>query len=246
MTEPRITEEFLDSFFNDFMVKDLLDTVGYRLARIKRFCGESPISVALHSLIVFEITRQQSDKLHQTGGWWFKQYRALLHDAHEAVLSDIPTPVSDKIIPVDYLREAKRTIDEYIRRNSLFGAIDIMPNALEDDAIGIGKDIREADDFARSKEFDWLQENGYHLHEAEYAINTNILIEKLIRYTFPKRKGGLFAGLKDENDGTVAYDWQSPHAIQKLWEHNVRYAAELVSFRMKKDNYEIYRQNAGS
>lgn len=57
------------------------------LAQLNRYAGnaEKPVSVALHTLIVFDAAEEQ-DKAH-----------ALLHDAHEAHIGDITTPAAQAL-----------------------------------------------------------------------------------------------------------------------------------------------------
>jgi hypothetical protein len=57
------------------------------LAQLNRYAGnaEKPVSVALHTLIVFDAAEEQ-DKPH-----------ALLHDAHEAHIGDITTPTAQAL-----------------------------------------------------------------------------------------------------------------------------------------------------
>lgn len=78
----------------DFMRPDpgqihILD-IAYGLARIPRFCGQTlsaePYSVAQHSCWV-------ADRVTELGGTAAEQLRALLHDAHEAYMGNIPTPL---------------------------------------------------------------------------------------------------------------------------------------------------------
>jgi hypothetical protein len=67
---------------------DLLD-VGIALSRIPRFCGATKAfySVAQHSCLVYQIVRDNHPDDHAAALW------ALLHDAHEYVMGDMPAPL---------------------------------------------------------------------------------------------------------------------------------------------------------
>lgn len=62
--------------------------IAIQLSRINRYSGATvmPVSVAEHSLLV-------ADEVRSKGGDVFAQYIALLHDAHEAYIGDMTTPV---------------------------------------------------------------------------------------------------------------------------------------------------------
>jgi hypothetical protein len=70
-----------------------LPDIAHHLARQARFCGATtrPYSVAEHSVLVSEIAE------HELGLPPIVCLAALLHDAHEAYFSDVPTPVKDLV-----------------------------------------------------------------------------------------------------------------------------------------------------
>jgi 5'-deoxynucleotidase YfbR-like HD superfamily hydrolase len=70
-----------------------LPDIAQHLARQARFCGATtrPYSVAEHSVLVSEIAE------HQLGLPPIVCLAALLHDAHEAYFSDVPTPIKDLV-----------------------------------------------------------------------------------------------------------------------------------------------------
>lgn len=70
--------------------------VAQHLARINRFAGatETPYSVAQHAVLVSQITAQLSPSPEV-------QLWGLLHDAHEAYLGDVTTPVKHALFGED-------------------------------------------------------------------------------------------------------------------------------------------------
>ena len=70
-----------------------LATIAHHLSLINRFCGATcrPYSVAEHSLLVCEIAERDFHlDCHAL-------FAALMHDAHEAYVTDLPTPAKDEI-----------------------------------------------------------------------------------------------------------------------------------------------------
>ena len=70
-----------------------IEDVAAGLCKVNRFCGATrvPYSVAQHSVHVSKLIRQH-------GGNWKTQLCGLLHDAHEAVIGDIPTPAKRLLV----------------------------------------------------------------------------------------------------------------------------------------------------
>lgn len=70
-----------------------LATIAHHLSLINRFCGATcrPYSVAEHSLLVCEIAERE---FHVGCHGLFA---ALMHDAHEAYTTDLPTPAKSEI-----------------------------------------------------------------------------------------------------------------------------------------------------
>lgn len=64
-----------------------INTIGVSLGRIMRFCGhtERPYSVLAHSLVTAELVPPK-----------FGIY-ALMHDAQESLMSDVPTPMKSQV-----------------------------------------------------------------------------------------------------------------------------------------------------
>lgn len=65
-----------------------IEEIAHALAQINRYTGHAarPYSVAEHSLLVCDIVRSQGLGVHA-------QMAALLHDAHEAYVGDVATPI---------------------------------------------------------------------------------------------------------------------------------------------------------
>lgn len=78
--------DLIDPAPGDVDFREIADVLG----NINRFCGHTdrPVSVALHTLTVMDIAGRESPLAM---AW------ALLHDAHEAYIGDITTPVSKAI-----------------------------------------------------------------------------------------------------------------------------------------------------
>lgn len=71
-----------------------IEDIAHNLARINRFCGALQYSVAEHSVLASDMvwrlySKDDKEKLSAL------RLQALLHDAHEAYLGDIVTPVMD-------------------------------------------------------------------------------------------------------------------------------------------------------
>ena len=112
------------------------------LARIPRFCGHTvePFSVAQHSMLVHNILDWLVSEAPRE-----MRLAALLHDAHEAFMGDISTPVADVLGPA--VQQLKRRLDRAIRLR--FGLPEMLPDGWE----GL---IRTADRAALATEKAWL------------------------------------------------------------------------------------------
>lgn len=103
------------------------------LSKLSRFCGstKSFYSVAEHSIFVKSIVQSW-------GGTKEEQRVALMHDAHEAVTSDIPTPFQRWVVSVnggeDHLKRAKDILDE-----SIYEMFEL------DDSVSTHKIVKDAD-----------------------------------------------------------------------------------------------------
>ncbi len=126
-----------------------LDAIAQQLAKIPRWCGavgniDTTYSVAEHSLIVmwigFDLMRKRGLTRHEDWAAY-----AVLHDAHEIVTSDIPSPVSRAIAALagwDVLGVIKRRLQAAI--HARFGLDDPMPE--------IAALLHEADEMALALE----------------------------------------------------------------------------------------------
>lgn len=114
-----------------------LTDIAHNLAHINRFCGGTtrPLSVAEHSLHVADVVGGLcgTKEYHRPIGEVFKlQLAALLHDAAEAYLGDIPTPVKMAIPEISRLERAillaigrKYGIEEYMPPGANGGIVTI-------------------------------------------------------------------------------------------------------------------------
>lgn len=91
-----------------------IEDVAHQLAHVNRFCGATKYaySVAQHSVLVENIVAAWVDDRN------IRLY-ALLHDAHEGYMSDIPTPFAkwfaqEFCLGVDLLESAKARLDDMI------------------------------------------------------------------------------------------------------------------------------------
>ena len=117
---------------------DIEDT----LARVPRFCGHTvePFNIAQHSMLVHNILDWLVPEAPRE-----MRLAALLHDAHEAFMGDISTPVADVLGPA--VKQLKRRLDRAIRLR--FGLPEMLPDGWE----GL---IRTADRTALATEKEWL------------------------------------------------------------------------------------------
>lgn len=69
-----------------------IDDIAHNLTILPRFVGNTsrPISVAEHSVLVMQL-------VEENGGTPLEMLQALLHDATEAYIGDIPTPVKEAV-----------------------------------------------------------------------------------------------------------------------------------------------------
>ena len=79
-----------------------IDDIAWHLSRLSRYCGgtitEVPYNVGHHSIFVMRLVREQGEDIEC-------QKAALLHDAAEYLINDIPSPVK-------HLPKVKEAIDE--------------------------------------------------------------------------------------------------------------------------------------
>lgn len=92
-----------------------IEDIAHHLSHVARFCGATNFhySVGQHSLLVEWIIKESYNGSPQA------RLRALLHDAHEYAMGDVPTPfqvwLRDTLCDgVDYLAKAKELLDEEI------------------------------------------------------------------------------------------------------------------------------------
>lgn len=67
--------------------------IAVRLSRIHRFGGDSPLTVAHHSLAAYALARRLYPTAHRV------QAAALIHDLHEAYVGDVVTPLKRELGP---------------------------------------------------------------------------------------------------------------------------------------------------
>ncbi len=116
--------------------------IAVALARLPRFCGHTiePFSVAQHSVLVHDILVWLAPNAERT-----LRLAALLHDAHEAYMGDIPKPLCELLgAPVAQL---KRRLDRVIHVR--FGLPETLPE-------GWDLLVRQADRIALATEREWL------------------------------------------------------------------------------------------
>ncbi len=110
----------------------VITDIAHALSQLCRFGGHtaSPYSVAQHSVAVSE----SAAKIDPAAGLW-----ALLHDASEAYIVDIPRPL--KMLPqLAGYREAERTLQDAIYAK--YGCVGVVPPA-----------VHQADDLQLAIEF---------------------------------------------------------------------------------------------
>ena len=217
MKRLNMTTKDLDNYYNEFMVNDLIDTIGYRLARLNRFGGLSPVSVALHSLIVAELVRQNKEASYDGLDNWLANLYALMHDAHETFTADIPTPAS-RYLDGRYdncIQNLKYKIDLYLYRRCFPARM--IPLRIRTRA---DTRIKTEDAIATQYEHQWLKEYSSEIHYAHTPHDMNLLIKKLIIMTIPNRQGGLFHYVDDA--ANASYEWTNPTKVHKIWQDCVR------------------------
>lgn len=111
MTEP--TSDSIDIF-----------DIAYTLSHINRYNGTIPITVAQHCLFVSElVSRWTNDK--------DMQLLALLHDASEAYIGDMPSPLKSKEINSAFTRCESKLNKAIYEKYSLFGYEDKLPEIVK-------------------------------------------------------------------------------------------------------------------
>ena len=232
----KLTTKNLDDYYNQFIIIDIIELIAWRLAHIFRFAGESPISVALHSLLVTELVSQDiDDPRSNIYLGWASMLMAIMHDSDESCTSDIPSPVCDYLNhnydgAIDHLKSQLR---KYLYNRCFPSRIVRIPSAEIQNAAQ--ELIAKADEKARKCEAEWLEKYGYELRKARTTNDTNVLIEILIKRTLKYKTRGVFANVRDADDGNVAYDWQCPRAVKTLWEDSVRILVNNLEIMERKD-----------
>lgn len=99
-------------YYFDEPVAPSIETIARALARIPRFGGHTvkPLSVARHSLHVYELVKLREPKRKDCQLW------ALLHDAHEIVVGDIPRPLK-RWLDAKQIIEVQHTFNSALARS---------------------------------------------------------------------------------------------------------------------------------
>lgn len=147
---------------NDLSFSPNIMDVAFQLSQINRYCGATvrPYSVAEHSLLV-------SDMCYGAFGVECALW-GLMHDAHETVTGDIPSPVK-RLLDSDALRDLERDLDFRIARK--FG----LEHLIRDDRVLDG--VKRMDLVALMTEHRDLQVSagdwGVHVEPSElYSVTT--------------------------------------------------------------------------
>ena len=214
--------KFLDDYYDAFMITDPIETIAWRLTQLFRFAGESIISVALHSLIVEELVRQAAKrKVSDPKTQCIAALLAIMHDAHETLLTDIPTPVGNLIDKNhnNCLQNIRKQVDKYLFERCfpiLVGRI--TPAQFKTAAVL----VNEADNHARDQERKWLKDYGYAIRLAATAYDQELHINQLIINTIPERTGGPFAPITQDTKHTYALAHRP--RVHTMWEQAARRA----------------------
>ena len=220
--------EFLNKYFAGFIAVDYLETVAKRLAWLMRWCGESPISVLLHSLMVAERVRHSAE-LKELPPYekWCSILHALMHDAHEAVIADIPKPVAKWINDnhENCIQKIKKDVDLYLYEKCLLGLSHSLFLSVYAQDIPTVKADEEVLDFERK----WLREGTICWKRLPSQYEINIRIEDLIRKVIRNRRTGCFADVRSKEKGDNPYNWCDPNALQLMWQEYVRVAIRKIN-----------------
>lgn len=139
-----------------------IEGIARTLSRIPRFGGHSyhVLSVARHSINVSDGTRAKAKQRRKADHPIAALY-GLMHDAHEAYIGDIPTPVVTELAIVPEIGGAKFWLDDQI-----FTAL--VPEAARERFPGLHKHVKAADIAALREEMGWLwSEDIAYTHSAK-------------------------------------------------------------------------------
>ena len=218
-----LNEKFLDNYFEDFIVVDHLDTVAQRIAALLRFCGEG-VSVGIHCLQVAEYVRYEPYmQKHTKQAQWRSILNALMHDAHEAVISDIPKPIAELLNQnhSNTIVHLKEKVDLYLYDKCLPGL-----SEKERKSVYACKGPTEfADKQVLKEEYKWVTK----WNRCQSTLETNLRIEDLIRKTNKDRKYGVFQDVKCKGHGGKPTDWCNRDNIARCWEEYVRLAVRNIN-----------------
>lgn len=124
---------FIDAYPSDVVVED----VAFSLAQQSRFSGHVPVSVASHSLRVEELVAARVPDSSATSLWL--QLFGLVHDAHEAYLLDVSTPL--KMLLPEY-RELEERTENVVREALGLGSTSGLPDPVKEaDAIALAEEV---------------------------------------------------------------------------------------------------------
>ncbi|GBE49191.1 hypothetical protein BMS3Bbin13_00090 [bacterium BMS3Bbin13] len=126
-----------------------LDDIAFSLCRISRYTGHTrePYSVGSHSMWVAQLCLRTTEDPRTS-------LYALLHDAHEAYIGDIPTPVKNLPGMRDVLRPVVKRL-----QNAIFDTLGLAPPSPEQHAWVAWADalalVEESRFLMPSRGFDW-------------------------------------------------------------------------------------------
>ena len=233
----KIDDKFLDDFFEEFVVLDHLGTVAYRLPRIRRFCGHSHISVGLHTLIVAAkvSTFVENDKLPILSQW-LCVLNALMHDAHESVLSDIPKPVGALIDNgnKDSLSYLKKYIDRYLYEKCLPNLTpELRARVQVTDTV-----TKRFDQVVGLAEHAWLKRGNPEWEDTPTDKQINQWIEGYISNLTESPRWGIFGTITNEMTHDNPSNWLDERWIQREWEQQVRWAMTQINAVAREEKEE--------
>ena len=220
----KLDDEFLDNYFEDFIVVDHLDTVAQRIAATYRFAGESPISVGLHCLMVAERVRKMDYITERSkNSQWRGILNALMHDAHEAVISDIPKPIAELLNQNNHnaIINLKDRVDRYLYNKCL----PALSKSVRFSVYDFFGSTARADKKVLEEEYKWLKK----WNRCQSDLETNFAIEDLIRKTNPDRERGVFEDVRCKDKGRAPTDWCNRDNIKRCWEEYVRLAVRNIN-----------------
>ena len=220
----------LDAFYDAFMTIDITDTIGYRIARIFRFAGESPISVSLHSMIVMELVKRLNKDLEDPLEMELTCLYALMHDAHESCTTDIPTPVAKYLNKKHNkcIESLKRRLDLYLYKRC-FPSLKGIPLRIQNLA---HRRVELADQIAFEIEEKWLKNYRNDIRYAKTNFDMELVINKLIVTAIEDRYLTIFQNVNLEPNN---FEWTNPSKMHSTWEDCVRRCYQNL-IRITKNN----------